>query len=199
MATIVAVLLTLAYIKAGTARIINACLSKLGEDASYDNEGRAFVLTTLESDGSATWTGKSCGERDTVVRVYATAVTDTSFKVYIGHKVRGGRADRGTDKPVECSTVEAAELLITSTVFELSQGVYTGELTKRLPRAFHGRKFVERPDQVRGSRKGATVVTKVTDEATDAMRAMLAAAEAAEASKPADKPKTPEAAPKATK
>jgi hypothetical protein len=198
VATIQAVLLTLAYIKAGSARIINACLGKLGEDASYDNEGRAFVLTPIHTDGSPLWTGKACGERDSVVRVYATAVTENTFKVYIGHKVRGGRADRGTDKPVECASVEAAETLLTATVFELSQGVYTGELTKRLPRAFHGMKFCERPDQTRGARKGAVVTSKVTDEATAAMRAMLAAAEAAEAAKPADKPKAQEA-PKATK
>lgn len=190
MATIAAVLLTLAYIKAGTARIINACLAKVGEDASYDSEAKGFVLTSIEPDGSPTWTGKNCGSRDSVVRVYATAVTENTFKVFIGAKVRGSRADRGIGGAIECASVADAETLITATVYALSQGIYTGPLASRLPRAFHGMRFCERPDQVRGSRKASAVVTKVTDEAADAMRAMLEAAEAAD-SKPADKAAKP--------
>jgi hypothetical protein len=187
---VLAVLFTLASIKAGAARIISACLGKhLGEDASYDSEPRAFVLTTVEPDGSPTWTGKACGNRDTVVRVYATAVTENTFKVTIGAKLRGGRADRAL-AVVECASVESAELVLTSTVYALSQGIYNANtLTSALPRAFHGFKLCERPDQQRSAGRAVATVTKVTDAATDAMRAMLAAAEAAD-SKPADKPAT---------
>jgi len=191
MATIVAVLLTLAYIKAGAARILDACIGTIGADgkgegANYDREGRAFVLTTVEPDGSATWTGKNCGERDTVVRVYAAALTDSKYHVLIGAKHKGGRADRGIGGAIECATREAAELLITATVLELAAGKYTGPLTSRLPRAFHGKRCVERPDQHRAGGRKAAAVTTVTDDATSAMLAAIKAAEAAE-SKPADK------------
>jgi len=188
---IAAILLTLGYIKAGAARITAACLAKQGEDANYDHESKAFVLTTVEPDGSATWTGKNCGVRDTVIRVYAACKADDAWHVYIGAKWRGSRAERGIGGAVACTSQEAAELLITATVFELSQGKYTGPLTSRLPRAFHGMRCVERIDQVRGTRKASNAVTPVTDAAADAMRAMLAAAEAAD--KPSDKPKVPEA------
>jgi len=147
-------------------------------------------LTTVEPNGETTWSGDKCGARDTVVRVYAAALTDTKWHVYIGAKWQGGRADRACGGgPVECNSREAAELLLTTTVLELATGKFTGPLSSRLPRVFHGRKLVERPDQHAKGGKAGTVVSKVTDEATAAMVAALKAAEAENAPKPADKAK----------
>jgi hypothetical protein len=193
MAVIQAILLTLMYIKAGAARITAACLAKQGEDANYDHESKAFVLTTVETDGSYTWTGKACGARDTVVRVYAACKSETEWLVYIGAKWQGSRADRHHGGPVLCKSQQEAETLIAGTVYAMSQGMYPAPLASRLPRVFHGRKLVERPDQIKAARKAGNVVTKVTDEAHDAMAAMLAKAEADAANVPADKPKTPDA------
>jgi hypothetical protein len=192
MAVIVAVLLTLAYIKAGVARILDNAVGTIGADgkgeaANYDREGRAFVLTTVEPDGSATWTGKACGKADTVVRVYAAALSESKYHVVIGCKWQGGRADRAV-AAVECGSREAAETLLTATLLELAAGKNTGVLSRALPRVFHGRKLVERPDQHRSGGRKATAVATLTDDATAAMQAAIKAAETADA-KPADKAK----------